>query len=318
MFLFFTRIFYASFYTSQNIGVVFSNEDDFEFIKKELKEYNPSVKIMKLGRDYNEIKEVIKKKRADKIIFTSEMVKDFSFVVRLYWYAVKNGISLLLFPSVSEAFIAKIDFSGVNGLPFINIGSKIGIVERFVKRIVDFIISVSVLILFSPFFLIIAFFIKFDTPGPVFYVQERIGKDGKKFKLYKFRTMVKDAEASTGPTLALPDDKRITKVGKILRKYRIDELPQFINVFLGDMSIVGPRPEREVFIKKFYTKLPGYFIRTTVKPGITGLAQIYGGYYTKPEDKLKFDFIYINNYSLFLDFKIMFLTFFQLLFAKGR
>lgn len=177
--------------------------------------------------------------------------------------------------------------------------------QKIMKRIMDIFLSIIGLILASPLFLIIALMIKLDDKGPVFYKQERITENNKIFKLYKFRTMKVDAEEETGPTLALKDDPRITRVGKILRSTRLDELPQLVNVLKGEMSIVGPRPERPHFAEKFSEEIEDFKYRVLVKAGITGLAQVLGKYTTSPENKAKFDLLYIKNYSLLLDIRIM-------------
>jgi len=149
--------------------------------------------------------------------------------------------------------------------------------------------------------------VKIETPGKVFYSQERLGKHGKKFKLYKIRSMHSDAEKD-GAKWAEQDDERVTKIGKFIRNTRIDELPQLINILKGEMSIVGPRPEREVFTIQFEEEIPGFSQRLNVKPGLTGWAQINGGYDISPREKLKYDLYYIKNRSLRLDFKILFKT----------
>lgn len=177
--------------------------------------------------------------------------------------------------------------------------------QKVVKRIMDVMLSLVGLILTSPLFLIIALLIKLDDKGPVFYKQERVTENNKTFKLCKFRTMIVNAEEDTGPTLALKDDPRITRVGRILRSTRLDELPQLINVLKGEMSIVGPRPERPHFVEKFDEEIEEYKYRLFVKAGITGLAQIFGKYTTSPKHKAKFDLLYIKNYSLLLDIKII-------------
>jgi exopolysaccharide biosynthesis polyprenyl glycosylphosphotransferase len=179
-----------------------------------------------------------------------------------------------------------------------------------VKRIVDVAISTILLIITSPLFLIITIIIKISSRGPIFYVQERSGLDEKRFKLIKFRTMVNNAEEN-GPQWASENDPRVTRVGKILRKLRLDELPQLINVLKGDMSLIGPRPERDYFIRELKAKIPYYSLRFYVKPGITGWAQInyrYGASLEDAIEKLAYDIYYIKNMSLLLDISIILKT----------
>lgn len=188
---------------------------------------------------------------------------------------------------------------------------------KYVKRFFDLFLTV----VFSPIIiLIIAVFavvIKIDSKGPAFYNQARLGLNGKEFKVVKLRSMRLNAEADTGAVWAEKDDPRITKVGKFIRKTRIDELPQFLNVFLGQMSIVGPRPERKVFSDEFLKTIPNFEDRLVVKPGLTGLAQISGGYEMSPLEKLDLDLTYIDNFSFKQDFKIFFKTFGVLLTGNG-
>jgi len=176
--------------------------------------------------------------------------------------------------------------------------------QRFIKRAIDIIGSAIALVLLSPVMLVIAILVKRDG-GPVFYTQKRITRGGREFKLYKFRTMVPDAEKLTGPVLAMKDDPRITKIGQKLRQLRLDEIPQFWNTLKGDMSLVGPRPEREHFIELYKETIPEYEYRTMVRAGITGLAHVLGKYNTTPEERIRLDLTYLQNYSLFLDLKIM-------------
>ncbi|MCG0275996.1 MAG: sugar transferase [Thermosediminibacteraceae bacterium] len=189
--------------------------------------------------------------------------------------------------------------------------------QQAIKRALDFISALVGLILSLPLIVVISILIKLTSDGPVFYVQERVGQYGKKFRLYKFRTMRNNAEEHTGPVIAGRDDPRLTPLGKILRALRIDEIPQLINVLKGDMSLIGPRPERPVFVEKYCKINPYYNYRHLVKPGITGLAQVMGSYDTSFEDKLRYDLYYISNYSLLLDLKIFFLTIKTVLLAEG-
>lgn len=180
--------------------------------------------------------------------------------------------------------------------------------QQLLKRIFDILFSIMVLITTSPLLLIISILIKFDSKGPVFYTQERITYSGKAYKVYKFRTMIKDAEKIHGVFLSSQVDSRVTRVGKFLRSTHLDELPQFINVIFGSMSVVGPRPERQIIIDIIKEQLIGFDYRLKVKSGITGLAQLFGKYNTDPEDKLRYDIYYIKNYSLFFDLQLIILT----------
>lgn len=192
--------------------------------------------------------------------------------------------------------------------------------SRFTKRLVGLIISSSMLILFSPLILLIAIAIKLDSKGPVLYSQERVGENEKIFKLHKFRSMVSNAEKETGPVWACDNDPRVTRVGKIIRKLRIDELPQLCNVLKGDMSFVGPRPERSYFVETLKKTVPYYKERFTVKPGVTGWAQIkypYGSNEKDALEKLKYDLYYIKNMSLIMDLMIIFHTVKTVLLGRG-
>ena len=184
-----------------------------------------------------------------------------------------------------------------------------------VKRFFDIVLSLIALVILSPLMLITAVLVKASSPGPVFYRQTRITKDGKEFKILKFRSMGVTAEKESGPMLATSDDPRVTPVGKYLRSLRIDEIPQLINVLIGDMSIVGPRPERPFFVDQFQEQNAHYKLRHNVRAGITGYAQVYGKYASDFAAKLNFDLIYIKQYSLILDIKIMIQTI-KILFDK--
>jgi Undecaprenyl-phosphate glucose phosphotransferase len=181
--------------------------------------------------------------------------------------------------------------------------------NRIAKRSFDIIFSSFVLLFLSPAFLLIAILIKGTSSGPVFYCQERMGLDGNLFQMLKFRSMTENAEAKTGAVWAIPNDTRTTKIGAFLRKTSIDELPQFWNVLKGDMSVVGPRPERPVFIEKFKKEIPKYMLRHKMKAGITGWAQINGWRgNTSLIKRIEHDLYYIENWSLILDIKIVLLT----------
>lgn len=182
-----------------------------------------------------------------------------------------------------------------------------GVGYRFVKRTFDVVACSAALVVLAIPMCVIAAMVKRESPGSAFYAQTREGKDGKPFKLYKFRSMYIDAEAR-GAQWAVDDDPRVTPLGKKLRSSRLDEIPQFWNVVKGDMSLVGPRPERPAFCREFEKRIDGWNQRTLVRPGITGYAQIHGGYELLPKEKSKLDIEYIENRSLLMDLKIMLAT----------
>lgn len=183
--------------------------------------------------------------------------------------------------------------------------------NRFLKRGMDIAVALFFLMALFPLFLLVMLVIKCDSRGPVFYGQQRIGEDGRKFTLYKFRTMSTDAEAKTGPVWAKENDPRRTGIGAILRKTNLDELPQLWNVLIGDMSLVGPRPERPFFVSQFKEDIPRYMARHSIRSGMTGWAQVNGlRGNTSIEERTKFDLYYIENWSLFFDMKILFMTLF--------
>jgi exopolysaccharide biosynthesis polyprenyl glycosylphosphotransferase len=212
--------------------------------------------------------------------------------------------------------------SSIYGAPLIEVTPEIMKPwEESLKRIVDVATSILVLVLGLPFWLIAAALIKINSPGPALYKQDRVGKNGKTFKIYKFRSMYSDAETKSGPVWAAKQDPRVTRVGRIFRRLHIDEIPQFINVLRGDMSLVGPRPERAFFVEKLAAELPLYKRRLKVRPGITGWAQVKHKYDESIEDvkvKLKYDLFYIENMSWRMDLKILFNTFYVMLMGKGH
>jgi len=220
-------------------------------------------------------------------------------------------VNVRLIPDLFQLLTLKANIQDLDGFPVISIDEvPLRGAKRVFKRVFDALFAGLGLLVLAPFFLLFAALIKLTSRGPVFYHQERVGMDGKRFVIHKFRTMVSDAERTSGPVMCKPDDPRITKIGRFLRRFSIDELPQMANVFTGAMSVVGPRPERPEFVKEFTDKIPKYMLRHKMKSGITGWAQVHGlRQGTSIEKRLEHDFYYIQNWSFTLDLKILWLTF---------
>jgi sugar transferase (PEP-CTERM system associated) len=232
-----------------------------------------------------------------------------------------DGIDVIDGNKFYENLTGKLTVESLNpsGLIFSG-GFQKTFLRRFLKRSVDSILSVFMLIVCSPLIVITAVLIKIDSKGPVFFSQERVGEKDKVYRVHKFRSMIVDAEKQSGPVWAQSDDDRITRIGKIIRRLRIDEVPQLYNVLKGEMSFVGPRPERAYFIKQLEDLIPYYTIRHTVKPGITGWAQVCYGYGASVEDaveKLNYDLFYIKNMTMLMDIMIVLRTIKIVLFSKG-
>lgn len=225
-------------------------------------------------------------------------------------YASETGKTVYLVPTSYEISMVDFKVRQADDLMFLKLKDLgLSAEERFIKRIMDIIISSVALVLLWPVMLVVALLIRLQDGRAPIYSQERVTKNGRIFNIYKFRTMIDNAEYETGPILAKDEDPRITPLGKVLRSTRLDELPQLVNVLKGDMSIVGPRPERPIFVEYFCKEIEGYRYRTKVKAGITGLAQVMGSYATSAEEKAKYDLLYIRNFSILRDIKIMFDTF---------
>jgi exopolysaccharide biosynthesis polyprenyl glycosylphosphotransferase len=220
-----------------------------------------------------------------------------------------QGKQVFIIPGYYELFCSNVDLDKIDDIPvFRPRYLKPTVEQRFLKRVLDLTISCTAIVILLPIFAIIAIAIKLDSKGPVFFKQVRSGRYRTEFKVYKFRTMRQDAEKNTGPVFASENDPRITKLGGFLRATRLDELPQFINVVIGNMSLVGPRPERPFFVEQFSKEIPEYVYRYNVHPGITGMAQIMGKYNSTPNDKLIYDLRYIQNCNILTDIIVMLQT----------
>ena len=280
------------------------------------------VNMSKLEERYNILESVSVDSGLDKILnkisdFQSVIICDVPARMRndILKECYKNGKRIYIVPKISDIIIRSASDITYFDSPIMScLSTGLTLEQRAVKRFLDITLSSIALIICIPIFIIVPILIKLDSPGPAFYKQRRCSKDLKEFDIIKFRSMIADAE-KYGARPATSGDPRITRVGKIIRKLRIDELPQLINILKGDMSIVGPRPERIEHVQKYSENIPEFVFRYKVKGGLTGYAQVFGKYNTSAYNKLKMDLIYIQNYSLALDFKLIIMTI-KILFSK--
>ena len=293
--------------------VCFASEDVPEVVQKEASK-------IAIGK-FKEIPDLIEEFEVGQVILAVENISK-NEIMNIIGMCDGKIVDLKITSDIIDITSGLVKSDSVYGVPLIDMfADKRTAYAIFYKRFLDILISVTVLVLFFPLFVIVGLLIRINSRGNVFYKQKRVGKNKKIFEIYKFRTMVEEAEKGTGPVWAAKNDKRVTKVGNILRKTRIDELPQFINILEGDMSLIGPRPERPVFVEEFIEQIAFYTKRMTVKPGITGWAQIKHSYDTTIEDvkqKLEYDLFYIENISFLLDLKIFLKTLGIMFKGKGR
>jgi exopolysaccharide biosynthesis polyprenyl glycosylphosphotransferase len=243
-------------------------------------------------------------------VYVALDLKNYPEILEALQVVNKYPVNVRLIPDLFQLLTLKANVQDLDGFPVISIDEvPLRGARRVLKRSFDLAASGLGLVVISPLFLVVSLIVKATSKGPVFYHQERIGLDGKRFNIHKFRTMVSNAEVKTGPVMCTPDDPRITKIGRLLRKFSLDELPQLANIFRGDMSLVGPRPERPEFVKEFTDHIPKYMLRHKMKSGLTGWAQVHGlRQGTSIEKRLEHDFYYIQNWSLALDLKIIWMT----------
>ena len=219
-------------------------------------------------------------------------------------------LDIRLIPDILQIASLKAGMEHIEGIPTINLGDiPLQGWRLFLKRAFDLVASFLGLVLLSPLFLILSIWVKLDSRGPVFFTQTRVGLDGRNFRMFKFRTMVPNAEKATGAIWSPPDDDRVTRAGRIMRRFSLDEWPQLLNVLKGDMSLVGPRPERPEFVEEFRDNIPRYMLRHRVRTGMTGWAQVHGLRGNTPLDqRIEFDIYYIQNYTFRLDLEILWRT----------
>jgi exopolysaccharide biosynthesis polyprenyl glycosylphosphotransferase len=269
----------------------------------------------------DDIVSIVENTNSKEVIIALEK-EDHELLVKVISKLEHQEVGLKIVPDLYEILSGQARTSQIYGMPLIDIMPELMPEwEKKLKRLLDVFTSLIILIISFPVIIISAISIKLESRGPVFFKQERSGMNGTTFRIIKFRSMYEDAEKHTGPVWSSKDDPRVTKVGKIIRRVRIDELPQMINVLKGEMSIVGPRPERPFFVEKLSQEIPYYKRRLKVRPGITGWAQVKHKYDESVEDvkiKLRYDLFYIENMSLRMDFKIIMRTIFVVLFGQGH
>jgi len=332
VFLLIWRIVYKSFYLYmykkeiiiQKILLIGATDISASLIERINLTYGNGYKIvgilddkLKNKKEFKKIKVLGKIKDANKIVIKYDIdeifigIPDFDRKKLTEMILENEGINIKIVSDILGLMTKNIDYDEMFGIPVFSI-REIPLDKmrnRIIKRTFDFIFSFIILILLLPFLIVIALLIKLTSRGPVFYKQERVSRGGKIFNIYKFRTMTVEAEKNTGPVWAKKDDARVTAIGKILRRLSLDEIPQLFNVLRGEMSLVGPRPERPVFVEKFKDIIPRYLERHKVKAGITGWAQVNGlRGNTSLQERINYDLYYIENWSLLFDIKIILRT----------
>jgi len=294
------------------IGYLDQNSDD---------ESNPAVPKAKILGTVNDLNNVLDKYGIEDVIVAMEPEDRFK-LINIIDLIDKPNISVKIVPDFYQIISGLNQTNQIFGLPLIEVmPDPMPTWEKSVKRLMDIVLSLIILIVSLPVMLAVTLLIKMSSSGPAVFAQERVGLYGRKFTMYKFRSMYEDAETRTGPTWASEDDPRVTKVGYWLRKLRLDELPQLYNVLKGDMSLVGPRPERPFFVDQFKKQIPLYTRRLRVRPGITGWAQVkwkYDETFDDVKEKTKYDLFYVENISLKMDLKILMNTIFTMLAGKGQ
>lgn len=272
------------------------------------KTQSPSQNLACLG-NIDELEKLLQPGVVDNVIIAMH-ADNHQEILRVMATCLKQKVEYRLIPELYDLLYQRLTIEEFQALPTVMLGeSPLHGFGFALKRSMDVLISGIALVVSAPLMFLIAAMIKLDSKGPVLFVQERVGNDGRRFFIYKFRSMIDEAERDTGPKWATANDPRTTRIGRFIRRYNLDELPQFVNVLRGDMSLVGPRPERPFFVNKFKEEIPLYMRRHMVKAGLTGLAQVHGWRGdTSVDERTNFDLYYVQNWSLLLDLKIILRT----------
>lgn len=304
---------YRAFYVPKDMVMIYGSENAVDLKNKmdrHLDRYHVNG-IIKASEGFEEICKEISR-------YTAVLINDIPAQMRndIVKYCYENSISVYVVPKISDIILRGAPDVNVVDTPLLLVrGKGLSPGEAFLKRLFDIILCLIAMVVAAPIMLVVAIMIKADDGGPVFYRQRRVTKDGKEFDILKFRSMIVNAEMNGAVIPAEDEDPRITRVGKKIRATRIDEIPQILNILKGDMSIVGPRPERIEHVRMYTEQIPEFQTRLKVKGGLTGYAQVYGKYNTSAYDKIRLDLMYIENYSILLDFKIIIMTI-RILFKK--
>lgn len=290
------------------------------FLDEDASRLGQSVVNPKIIGTYDQLRTILKRERVDRVVIAA-FEKRGRLPIREILGARTQGIEFIEGTRFYEQISGKVFMEDAKPSGFIYADgfNKSGF-ARWSKRMTGILVSSAILILTLPLMILLGILIKLDSPGPIFFRQERVGEAGRPFMLVKFRSMRQDAEAASGPVWAMEDDPRVTRVGRIIRKLRLDELPQILNVLKGEMSFVGPRPERAYFVEQLSEQIPFYSLRFAVKPGVTGWAQVrypYGASIEDAREKLRYELYYIKNMSILFDLWIIFQTVKIVLFGRG-